>query len=126
LQHIVIVELASLPVLRWHPCLHRAGVVTIVVLALLPLLRWHLCPRAGITASIALASLPLRWRHCPCCAGVCPIAMLQHVVVTELESFLVLLWCPCEHCAVVIAGVCWCHRQHCAGVFALVALVSLP
>jgi hypothetical protein len=38
----------------------------------------------------------------------------------------VLLWCPCEHCAGVIAGVCWRHRQHRAGIFALVALASLP
>jgi hypothetical protein len=125
-RHILIAELASLPALRRHPCKHRAGVVTVVALALLPLLCWPLCPCAGATASIALASLPLRWRHCPCSAGVCPIATLQHVVVIEVASLLVLHWHPREHRAGVIAGVCWHHRQHCAGVFALVALASFP
>jgi hypothetical protein len=126
LQHIIIAELASLLALHWCPCKYHAGVVTVVVLASLPLLHWHLCPCAGPTTSIVLASLPSRWHHCPHCAGICPIATLQHVVITELASLLVLRWRPHEHRAGVIAGVCWHHCQHRAGVFVLVALASLP
>ncbi len=125
-RHIVIAELASLPVLCWHPCKHRAGIVTIVALALSPLLRWRLYPCAGATASILLASLPLHWHHSPCCTGICLIVMLQHVVVTELESFLVLRWHPREHRTGIIAGICWHHCQHRAGIFALVALAASP
>jgi hypothetical protein len=55
------------------------------VLVLLPLSCWHLCPHAGATTSIVLASLPSRWHPCPSLAGICPIA-LQHIVVTALTS----------------------------------------
>jgi hypothetical protein len=67
--------LASLPVLRWHPCPRRAGVIASIALSSLLVLRWchclrlagSLCPhRAGIAAFIA-PTLPPALQ-----TGVCP------------------------------------------------------
>ena len=109
-------------------CHRRAGIFAAsIALALSPLLCWrcHTC-RTGVFA--------LHWHHrqhpagvCPLvqafsssCAGLCPFAMLRHVVVAELASLPALCWCPREHCV----GVGWRHRKHRAGVFALGALAS--
>jgi hypothetical protein len=62
LQHIVLAELASLPALRWRSCLRRAGVGTVVALVVTTL-RWRPCLCTGARARIALAALPLCWRH---------------------------------------------------------------
>ncbi len=103
---------------RWrcHHCC--AGVVTLIALCL--------CPRAGATASIAMASLPSCWRHRPCRTGVCPIATLRPIVVAELASLLVLHWRPRKRCAGVIAGVGWQHCQHRAGVFPMLSCHHRP
>ncbi len=58
--------LVSLLVLRWHPCLHRAGSITSIVLSSSPALRWRHCPRCmGIFALVVLDSSPaLHPRYC--------------------------------------------------------------
>ncbi len=92
----------------WHRCW----------LALSPSLRWHPCPCAGATAKIALESLPLRLLHPSCCAGVCPIVMQQHVVVTELPSW--------RCCAGVLTCTALVSLLALAGATISIALVSLP
>jgi hypothetical protein len=101
---------------KWHCCCHLCPPVQICQLPchfgwpclsvhcptsslLLPLLHWRTCPCCtGLTASIALATLPSTcWRRCPSHAGFCSIAM-------PLAT-----------------------RRHCrAGIFAGAALAFLP
>jgi hypothetical protein len=92
----------------WHRCW----------LALSPSLRWHPCPCTGATAKIVLESLPWRWYHPSCRAGVCPIVMQRHVVVTELPSW----WC----CAGILACTALVSLLALAGATISIALVSLP
>jgi hypothetical protein len=112
-----------------HPC--RAGVFASAALVFLLASRWgwHSCC-AG-RHHIALVSLPLCWRqrqNCTgsftlalassCCIGICPSAMLQHVVVTELAS--------CQCCAGVLARNTLASSLASAGAPIRLALVSLP
>jgi hypothetical protein len=142
-QHVVFTELASLPVLHWHPCQLCNGTLASVALVLLPLLcRRHCQDCAGIFALHVLAPLPLLcWRHCPSCAGFCPLAMMlathHHRLAgifsgAALASLQVSRW-RCHHCstgvvtlvALAFLPLRWRHCQHCPGVFTL-ALASLP
>jgi hypothetical protein len=92
----------------WHHCW----------LALSPSLRWYPCPCAGATTKIALESLPSRWHHPSHRAGVCPIVMQRHVVVTEL-----LAW---RCCTGVLACTTLVSLLALAGATISIALVSLP
>jgi hypothetical protein len=82
--------------------------------------------RAGIFASVVLASLPAScWCHCRHCAGV--------AALIAPASLPLLHWRCCPHCTRITASITLAllpvppprHRQHCAGIFALVALVQL-
>jgi hypothetical protein len=155
---IVRIVLASLPSMRWHHCLCCAGVIALVALAsahwqccsdTLSLQSWRLCRccagvlacialglallLAGIVTHIALASLPLRWRHHQNCIGVFTHALassfLSHWCLPNCYAatrwshraavLAVLRWRSCVHRAGVIVCIGWCHHQHCTGVFAL-------
>ncbi len=137
-----------LPLLRWRHCPSCAGFCPLAML-----LVTHRPRRAGVFASaalvfllasrwgwhscctgchhIALASLPLRWRHPQNCAGgftlalasschvgICPSAMLRHVVVIELAS--------CRCCAGILARNALASSLASAGAPIRIALVSLP
>ena len=96
---------------------------------LLPSLRWRTRPCcAGITASIALVSLPsMRWHCCSSFSCFCPIVMplvtrcrcrAGFFANTALASLPALRWHLCRRCAGIVAS----HR---AGITASIALESL-
>jgi hypothetical protein len=120
-----------------HSC--KAGVFAGAALAFL-LQSLGLAPLlAGVVTLIALASLPLRWRHQQNRAGVFTLALASFPLlcwrlpncnaVTRCRHragiLLVLHRHSWVHRAGVIVGIGWRHHQHCIGVFALFLVASL-
>jgi hypothetical protein len=102
LQHIVLAELASLPALHWHSCLHCAGVGTVVVLVVTTL-HWCPCLCTGATARIALAALPLCWRH---------LVALASSQVQCCNTLLSQSWCLAGAALASLHATRWCHPRH--------------